>query len=113
MRSTALGEVLAALLWKGGWVALSPRVVCRTLLCPGKRHSVSPVIAMCPLPPGTLALPTNMITAHQLYNYIADHANTYHMKPLRMARPAAGSDNKKGTPGTEQNEYALVSIWNR
>ncbi|KAM6262724.1 KICSTOR complex protein SZT2 isoform 4-T4 [Porphyrio hochstetteri] len=61
---------------------------------------------------GTLALPTNMITAHQLYNYIADHANTYHMKPLRMARLAAGSDNKKGTPGTEQNEYALVSIWN-
>ncbi|OXB68491.1 hypothetical protein ASZ78_000428 [Callipepla squamata] len=61
---------------------------------------------------GMLALPTNMITAHQLYNYIADHANTYHMKPLRMARPAAGIDNKKGTPGTEQNEYALVSIWN-
>ncbi|PKU46462.1 protein szt2 [Limosa lapponica baueri] len=61
---------------------------------------------------GMLALPTNMITAHQLYNYIADHANTYHMKPLRMARPATGSDNKKGTPGTEQNEYALVSIWN-
>ncbi|XP_051481751.1 KICSTOR complex protein SZT2 isoform X5 [Apus apus] len=61
---------------------------------------------------GMLALPTNMITAHQLYNYIADHANAYHMKPLRMARPATGSDNKKGTPGTEQNEYALVSIWN-
>ncbi|KFP31145.1 Protein SZT2, partial [Colius striatus] len=61
---------------------------------------------------GVLALPTNMITAHQLYNYIADHANTYHMKPLRMARPATGSDNKKGPPGTEQNEYALVSIWN-
>ncbi|KFW91919.1 Protein SZT2, partial [Phalacrocorax carbo] len=61
---------------------------------------------------GMLALPTNMITAHQLYNYIADHANTYHMKPLRMARPATGSDSKKGTPGTEQNEYALVSIWN-
>ncbi|KAI1236749.1 hypothetical protein IHE44_0015002 [Lamprotornis superbus] len=61
---------------------------------------------------GTLALPTNMITAHQLYNYIADHANTYHMKPLRMARPATGNDSKKGTPGTEQNEYALVSIWN-
>ncbi|KFV79156.1 Protein SZT2, partial [Struthio camelus australis] len=61
---------------------------------------------------GTLALPTNMITAHQLYNYIADHANTYHMKPLRMARPATGSDSKKGAPGTEQNEYALVSIWN-
>ncbi|XP_075615764.1 KICSTOR complex protein SZT2 isoform X3 [Balearica regulorum gibbericeps] len=61
---------------------------------------------------GMLALPTNMITAHQLYNYIADHANTYHMKPLRMARLATSSDNKKGTPGTEQNEYALVSIWN-
>ncbi|KAJ7401941.1 Protein SZT2 [Pitangus sulphuratus] len=61
---------------------------------------------------GTLALPTNMITAHQLYNYIADHANTYHMKPLRMARPATGNDSKKGAPGTEQNEYALVSIWN-
>uniref|UniRef100_A0A8C2TAU1 SZT2 subunit of KICSTOR complex n=1 Tax=Coturnix japonica TaxID=93934 RepID=A0A8C2TAU1_COTJA len=61
---------------------------------------------------GMLALPTNMITAHQLYNYIADHANTYHMKPLRMARPATSTDNKKGTPGTEQNEYALVSIWN-
>ncbi|XP_065596339.1 KICSTOR complex protein SZT2 isoform X2 [Cyrtonyx montezumae] len=61
---------------------------------------------------GMLALPTNMITAHQLYNYIADHANTYHMKPLRMARLTAGIDNKKGTPGTEQNEYALVSIWN-
>uniref|UniRef100_A0A8C3T1F6 SZT2 subunit of KICSTOR complex n=1 Tax=Chelydra serpentina TaxID=8475 RepID=A0A8C3T1F6_CHESE len=61
---------------------------------------------------GTLAMPTNMITAHQLYNYVADHANTYHMKPLRMARPAVGSDGRKGTPGTEQNEYALVSIWN-
>ncbi|XP_019386814.1 PREDICTED: protein SZT2 isoform X1 [Crocodylus porosus] len=61
---------------------------------------------------GMLALPTNMITAHQLYNYVADHANTYHMKPLRMARTAGGSDGKKGPPGTEQNEYALVSIWN-
>ncbi|XP_074859546.1 KICSTOR complex protein SZT2 isoform X5 [Carettochelys insculpta] len=60
---------------------------------------------------GALAMPTNTITAHQLYNYIADHANTYHMKPLRMVRPA-GSDGRKGTPGTEQNEYALVSIWN-
>ncbi|XP_044883359.1 KICSTOR complex protein SZT2 isoform X6 [Mauremys mutica] len=61
---------------------------------------------------GLLAMPTNMITAHQLYNYVADHANTYHMKPLRMARLAAGSDGRKGTPGMEQNEYALVSIWN-
>lgn len=86
--------------------AASHRVVCRTLLCP-------PVTATCLSPLGMLALPTNMITAHQLYNYIADHANTYHMKPLRMARPATGIDNKKGTPGTEQNEYALVSIWNR
>uniref|UniRef100_A0A8D0GNS1 SZT2 n=1 Tax=Sphenodon punctatus TaxID=8508 RepID=A0A8D0GNS1_SPHPU len=61
---------------------------------------------------GTLALPTDLIAAHQLYNYIADHANTYHMKPLRMARPAAGSEGKKGLPVLEQNEYALVSIWN-
>ncbi|XP_030427542.1 KICSTOR complex protein SZT2 isoform X10 [Gopherus evgoodei] len=61
---------------------------------------------------GMLAMPTNMITVHQLYNYVADHANTYHMKPLRMARLAVGSDGRKGTPGMEQNEYALVSIWN-
>ncbi|KAG8132270.1 hypothetical protein E2320_010139 [Naja naja] len=61
---------------------------------------------------GTLALPTNTITAHQLYNYITDHANTYHMKPLRMARPGTSSESKKGTPSSEQNEYALVSIWN-
>ncbi|MEQ2207321.1 hypothetical protein XENOCAPTIV_010560 [Xenoophorus captivus] len=27
-----------------------------------------------------------MITAHQLYNYIIDHASTYGMKPLRMLR---------------------------
>ncbi|XP_039179309.1 KICSTOR complex protein SZT2 isoform X6 [Crotalus tigris] len=61
---------------------------------------------------GTLALPTNTITAHQLYNYITDHASTYHMKPLRMARPGTSNESKKGTPGSEQNEYALVSIWN-
>ncbi|XP_044298732.1 KICSTOR complex protein SZT2 isoform X1 [Varanus komodoensis] len=61
---------------------------------------------------GTLALPTNTITAHQLYNYITDHASTYHMKPLRMARPGTSAEGKKGTPGPEQNEYALVSIWN-
>uniref|UniRef100_H0XD15 SZT2 subunit of KICSTOR complex n=1 Tax=Otolemur garnettii TaxID=30611 RepID=H0XD15_OTOGA len=50
---------------------------------------------------GTLELPTPLIAAHQLYNYIADHASTYHMKPLRMARPG----------GPEHNEYALVSAW--
>ncbi|ETE66408.1 Protein SZT2, partial [Ophiophagus hannah] len=61
---------------------------------------------------GTLALPTNTITAHQLYNYITDHASTYHMKPLRMARPGTSNESKKGTPSSEQNEYALVSIWN-
>ncbi|XP_067324031.1 KICSTOR complex protein SZT2 isoform X1 [Anolis sagrei] len=61
---------------------------------------------------GTLALPTNTIMAHHLYNYITDHASTYHMKPLRMARPGTATDGKKGTPGPEQNEYALVSIWN-
>ncbi|XP_075411097.1 KICSTOR complex protein SZT2 isoform X3 [Tenrec ecaudatus] len=50
---------------------------------------------------GTLELPTPLIAAHQLYNYVADHASSYHMKPLRMARPG----------GPEQNEYALVSAW--
>ncbi|XP_053101403.1 KICSTOR complex protein SZT2 isoform X3 [Hemicordylus capensis] len=61
---------------------------------------------------GALALPTNTITAHQLYNYITDHASSYHMKPLRMAKPGTGTEGKKGTPSSEQNEYALVSIWN-
>ncbi|XP_042318948.1 KICSTOR complex protein SZT2 isoform X3 [Sceloporus undulatus] len=61
---------------------------------------------------GALALPTNTIMAHHLYNYITDHASTYHMKPLRMARPGTSTDGKKGTPGPEPNEYALVSIWN-
>ncbi|GAB1288821.1 KICSTOR complex protein SZT2 [Apodemus speciosus] len=50
---------------------------------------------------GTLELPTPLIAAHQLYNYVADHASSYHMKPLRMARPG----------GLEHNEYALVSAW--
>ncbi|XP_060062042.1 KICSTOR complex protein SZT2 isoform X2 [Erinaceus europaeus] len=50
---------------------------------------------------GTLELPTPLIAAHQLYNYVADHASSYHMKPLRMARPG----------GSEHNEYALVSAW--
>ena len=48
-------------------------------------------------------LPTPLIAAHQLYNYVADHASSYHMKPLRMARPG----------GPEHNEYALVSAWHR
>ncbi|XP_028589593.2 KICSTOR complex protein SZT2 isoform X5 [Podarcis muralis] len=61
---------------------------------------------------GALTLPTSSITAHQLYNYITDHANTYHMKPLRMAKPGTSAEGKKGTPSPEQNEYALVSIWN-
>lgn len=61
--------------------------------------SLSPVT--CPI--GTLELPTPLIAAHQLYNYVADHASSYHMKPLRMARPG----------GPEHNEYALVSAWHR
>lgn len=61
---------------------------------------------------GLLSVPTEIITAHQLYNYIADHASTYHMKPLRMVRPSVlGSNGKKSSSG-EQNEYGLVSIWN-
>ncbi|XP_044157579.1 KICSTOR complex protein SZT2 isoform X2 [Bufo gargarizans] len=63
---------------------------------------------------GVLSVPTEIIAAHQLYNYIADHASTYHMKPLRMVRPSVlGSNGKKtGGSGGEQNEYGLVSIWN-
>lgn len=61
--------------------------------------SVSPATR----PSGTLELPTPLIAAHQLYNYVADHASSYHMKPLRMARPG----------GPEHNEYALVSAWHR
>ncbi|KAM5125050.1 KICSTOR complex protein SZT2-like isoform 2-T2 [Mantella aurantiaca] len=60
----------------------------------------------------TLSVPTEIIAAHQLYNYIADHASTYHMKPLRMARPSALGGNGKKNASAEQNEYGLVAIWN-
>lgn len=52
-----------------------------------------------------------MITAHQLYNYITDHASTYGMKPLRMSKAPVSSDSKKGMP--DLYEYALVALWNR
>lgn len=52
-----------------------------------------------------------MITAHQLYNYITDHASTYGMKPLRMSKAVVATDNKKGPP--DLHEYALVALWNR
>lgn len=51
-----------------------------------------------------------MITAHQLYNYITDHASTYGMKPLRMSK-SAGAEAKKGAP--ELHEYALMAAWSR
>ncbi|KAK2816008.1 hypothetical protein Q5P01_026475 [Channa striata] len=59
---------------------------------------------------GSFSISTGMITAHQLYNYITDHASTYGMKPLRMSKTAASADNKKGTP--DLHEYALVAVWN-
>ncbi|XP_075688770.1 LOW QUALITY PROTEIN: KICSTOR complex protein SZT2 [Rhinoderma darwinii] len=59
-----------------------------------------------------LSVPTEIIAAHQLYNYIADHASTYHMKPLRMVRPSVLGSNGKKSSGAEQNEYGLVSAWN-
>ncbi|XP_040895618.1 KICSTOR complex protein SZT2 [Toxotes jaculatrix] len=59
---------------------------------------------------GSFSISTGMITAHQLYNYITDHASTYGMKPLRMSKTAATTDNKKGTP--DLHEYALVALWN-
>ncbi|KAK5869415.1 hypothetical protein PBY51_024133 [Eleginops maclovinus] len=59
---------------------------------------------------GSFSISTGMITAHQLYNYITDHASTYGMKPLRMSKAAVSTDNKKGTP--DLHEYALVALWN-
>uniref|UniRef100_A0A3P8USC8 SZT2 subunit of KICSTOR complex n=1 Tax=Cynoglossus semilaevis TaxID=244447 RepID=A0A3P8USC8_CYNSE len=59
---------------------------------------------------GSFSISTGMITAHQLYNYITDHASTYGMKPLRMSKTALPTDNKKGTP--DLHEYALVALWN-
>ncbi|XP_073499754.1 KICSTOR complex protein SZT2 isoform X2 [Phyllobates terribilis] len=61
---------------------------------------------------GLLSVPTEIIAAHQLYNYIADHASTYHMKPLRMVRPSVLGSKGKKSSNAEQNEYGLVSIWN-
>ncbi|XP_036969602.1 KICSTOR complex protein SZT2 isoform X3 [Acanthopagrus latus] len=59
---------------------------------------------------GSFSISTRMITAHQLYNYITDHASTYNMKPLRMSKSTVTTDNKKGMP--EMHEYALVALWN-
>ncbi|XP_051233683.1 KICSTOR complex protein SZT2 isoform X3 [Dicentrarchus labrax] len=59
---------------------------------------------------GSFSISTGMITAHQLYNYITDHASTYGMKPLRMSKATVTTDSKKGTP--DLHEYALVALWN-
>ncbi|MGH0135999.1 UNVERIFIED_CONTAM: hypothetical protein FKN15_040226 [Acipenser sinensis] len=61
---------------------------------------------------GVFSFPTGVITAHQLYNYITDHAGTYNMKPLRMSKSAL-SDGRKGAANAELHEYALVALWNR
>ncbi|XP_066518983.1 KICSTOR complex protein SZT2 [Hoplias malabaricus] len=61
---------------------------------------------------GSFSISTGMITAHQLYNYITDHAGTYGMKPLRMSKTAVTTENKKGAPNTDLHEYALVALWN-
>ncbi|XP_062853204.1 KICSTOR complex protein SZT2 [Trichomycterus rosablanca] len=61
---------------------------------------------------GSFSISTGMITAHQLYNYITDHAGTYGMKPLRMSKSAVTTDNKKGAQNADQHEYALVALWN-
>ncbi|XP_016092988.1 protein SZT2 [Sinocyclocheilus grahami] len=61
---------------------------------------------------GSFSISTGMITAHQLYNYITDHAGTYGMKPLRMSKAAVTTDNKKGAPSADLHEYALVALWN-
>lgn len=62
---------------------------------------------------GNFSMSTGMITAHQLYNYITDHAGTYGMKPLRMSKAAVNIENKKGGPSADLHEYALVALWNR
>ncbi|CAN9500871.1 unnamed protein product [Ophioblennius macclurei] len=59
---------------------------------------------------GSFTASTEMITAHQLYNYITDHASSYGMKPLRMSRAAVLTDSKKSLP--DLHEYALVALWN-
>ncbi|XP_077389391.1 SZT2 subunit of KICSTOR complex isoform X4 [Festucalex cinctus] len=61
---------------------------------------------------GSFSTSTKMITAHQLYNYITDHAGMYGLKPLRMSKAAAAAtaDAKKATP--DLHEYALVALWN-
>nr|XP_021332652.1 protein SZT2-like [Danio rerio] len=61
---------------------------------------------------GSFSISTGMITAHQLYNYITDHAGTYGMKPLRMSKAAVSSENRKGAPSADLHEYALVALWN-
>ncbi|XP_068600053.1 KICSTOR complex protein SZT2 [Brachionichthys hirsutus] len=58
---------------------------------------------------GSFSIATGTITAHQLYNYITDHASTYSMKPLRMSKAPVTTDSKKGT---DVHEYALVALWN-
>ncbi|XP_068174550.1 KICSTOR complex protein SZT2 isoform X2 [Antennarius striatus] len=59
---------------------------------------------------GSFSISTRMMTAHQLYSYITDHAGTYSMKPLRMSKATAPTDSKKGA--TDLHEYALVALWN-
>ncbi|XP_053717013.1 KICSTOR complex protein SZT2 isoform X1 [Synchiropus splendidus] len=59
---------------------------------------------------GSFSIATGMITAHQLYNYMTDHASTYGMKPLRMSKTVVCTDNKKTSP--DLHEYALVAVWN-
>lgn len=63
---------------------------------------------------GSFSVSTGVMTAHQLYNYITDHASTYSMKPVRMSKAAANTDGKKGAAsGADHHEYALVALWNR
>ncbi|XP_077463799.1 SZT2 subunit of KICSTOR complex isoform X2 [Stigmatopora argus] len=59
---------------------------------------------------GCWSASTGMITAHQLYNYMTDHAGAYGMKPLRLSKAAGAPDGKKTTP--DLHEYALVALWN-
>ncbi|KAM9762161.1 KICSTOR complex protein SZT2-like [Menidia menidia] len=70
------------------------------------QHPDSPAFGRNHVHQGSLSFSTGLITAHQLYNYITDHASSYGLKPLRMSRP-------DGRRGAELHEYGLVALWNR
>lgn len=95
--------------WRGGDKFVTQPRLRRDVFNYPLLTALTSLSSMCLL--GSFSISTGMITAHQLYNYITDHACTYGMKPLRMSKTAAATDAKKGAP--DLHEYALVAVWNR